>query len=121
MLKILRMGKKNENKHRPALVVFKHESDKAFLLSNSAKLRQHDAYKTVYFSPDRTKFEREKYRKLVDELKQRKQNGETNVIIRNNTIINKRPKVNSGTALHMTNQCCLLLPQSKRQRRIDYL
>jgi len=35
----------------------------------------------VYFSPDRTKFEREKYRKLVDELKQRKENGETNLII----------------------------------------
>jgi len=97
VLKILRMGKKNENnKHRPALVVFKHETNKSFL--NSAKLRQHNAYKTMYFSPDRTKFERVKYRKLVDELKQRKQNGETKLIIRNNTIINKRPKVNSGTA-----------------------
>jgi len=49
VLKILRMGKKSENKHRPALVVFKHESDKSFLLSNSAKLRQHDVYKIVYF------------------------------------------------------------------------
>ena len=55
-------------------------------------------YRTVYFSPDRTKFESVKYRKLVDELKQRKQNGETNLIIRNNTIIKKLPKVNSGTA-----------------------
>ena len=98
VLRILRMGKKNENKHRPALVVLKHDTDKSFLLSNSAKLRLHDAYKTVYFSPDRTKFERVKYKKLVDELKQRKQNGETNLIIRNNTIINIRPKVNSGIA-----------------------
>ena len=45
--------------------------DKSFLLANSAKLHQNDSCKTVYFSPDRTKFERLKYKKLV-ELKQRK-------------------------------------------------
>jgi len=65
------MGKRNENKYRLALVVLKHEVDKSFLLSNSAKLRQHDAYKAVYFSPDRTKLEFVKHKKLVDELKQR--------------------------------------------------
>ena len=76
--KILRLGKRNENKNRPLLVVLKHEIDKSFLLANSAKLRQHDSCKTVYFSPDRTKFKCLKYKKLVEELKQRKAKGETN-------------------------------------------
>ena len=52
--KLLRMGKRNENKNRPLLIVLKHEMDKSFLFSNSARLHQHGAYKTVYLSPDRT-------------------------------------------------------------------
>jgi len=95
--KILRLGKKNDNKNRPLLVVLKHETDKSFLLSNSARLRQHDSSKTVYFSPDRTKFERLKYKNLVEELKQRKAKGETNLIIRNNTIVNRRTRASSIT------------------------
>lgn len=92
--KILRMGKRNENKHRPVLIALKHETDKSFLLSNSARLRQHDV---LYFSPERTKFERLKYKKLVEELKQRKANGETNLIIRNNAIVNRRKTTSSAT------------------------
>lgn len=93
--KILRMGRRIENKHRPLLVVFKHETDKSFLLTNSARLRKHDVYKTVYFSPDRTKFERLKHKKLVEELKQRKAKGETNLMIRNNAIVNRRTNTSS--------------------------
>ena len=89
--KIFRLGKRNENKIRPLLVVLKNEMDKSFLLANSAKLRQHDSCKTVYFSPDRTKFERLKYKKLVEELKQRK----ANLIICNNAIVNRRTKTSS--------------------------
>ena len=101
VVKVLRLGKKNESNNRPVLVTLKHEVDKSFLLSNSARLRQHDAYKTVYFSPDRTKFEHLKYKKLVEELKQRKAKGETNLIIRNNAIVyrNARTQTNpSSTA-----------------------
>ena len=47
----------NNDRHRPVLVVLQDESDKAFLLTNSSKLCQHDSYKSVYLSPDRTKFE----------------------------------------------------------------
>jgi len=54
--------------------------------------------KTVYFSPDSTKFERVKYKKLVDELKRRKANGETNLMILNNAIVNRRTRVQSSTA-----------------------
>jgi len=42
--------------------------------------------------------ERVKYKKLVDKLKQRKANGETNLIIRSNAIVNRRTRVQSSTA-----------------------
>ena len=42
--KVLRMGKRIENKHRPLLNVLKHEIDKSFLHSNSAKLHQQETY-----------------------------------------------------------------------------
>jgi len=115
--KVLRMGKRIENTHRPLLNVLKHEMDKSFLLSNSAKLHQHEAYKAVYFSPYRTKFERVKYKKLVDELKRRKANGETNLIIRNNAIVNRRTRVQSRTA-PPNNQP--MLPTTNPTDKIDY-
>ena len=95
--KMLRLGREMKNKNRPLLVVLKHKIDKSFLLSNSAKLRQHDSCKTVYFTSDRTKFERLKYKKLVEELKQREAKGKTNLIIRNNAIVNRRTKTSSVT------------------------
>ena len=36
-----------------------------------------------FIAPDRTKFEREKHVKLINELRERKAKGETNMIIRN--------------------------------------
>ena len=103
--KIIRLGKhiENNDRHRPVLVVLQDESNKTFLLTNSSKLHQHDSYKSVYLSPDRTKFERLKYKKLVEELKERRSKGETNLIIRNNAIIARpsQPKQSSagrGTA-----------------------
>jgi len=61
-------------------------------------LQEHNSYKSVYLSPDRTKFERLKYKKLVEELKERRSKGETNLIIRNNTIIARpsRPQQSSA-------------------------
>ena len=51
----------------------------------------------MYFSPDRTKFECVKYKKLVDELKRRKAIGETNLIIWNNAIVNRCTRIQSST------------------------
>ena len=39
-----------------------------------------------------TKFERNKHKKLVDELKERKRQGEENLIIRNGTIVKRPPR-----------------------------
>ena len=93
--KVFRLGKKRENseqsQHRPLLVSLEKESDKNMLLARSGQLRHHDKYKEIYFAPDKTKFERSKHRKLVDELKQKRARGETDLIIRNGSIVTKRP------------------------------
>ena len=43
----------------------------------------------IYVSVDMTKSERTKHKQLVDELKSRRARGETNIIIRGNSIITK--------------------------------
>jgi len=84
---VLRLGKRFENKFRPLLVCFEEEDDKSNVISHSNWLCRHDQYKRVFIAPDRTKFEREKYTKLVNELKERKARGETNLIIRNGCMV----------------------------------
>ena len=77
---MLRLGKV-PNKHRPLLLNFENYEDKGLLLSYAHLLRHNDRYNDVFIAPDRTKFEREKHRKLVGELKERCSRGESGLII----------------------------------------
>lgn len=91
--KVFRLGKrkdKNEQpQHRPLLVALENQSHKHILLSCSGQLRCCEEYKNVYIVSDKTKFERMKHKKLVDELKQRRACVEKNLIIRNGSILTK--------------------------------
>ena len=60
-----------QSQHRPLLVALENESDKATLIARSSQLQHHDKYENIYMVPDKTKFERAKHKRLVDELKQR--------------------------------------------------
>jgi len=62
------------------------------VLSNAPRFRFHDSYnyKKVFIASDMTKFERAKHRKLVEELKQRRQQGKTNLIIKNGSIVQRQ-------------------------------
>ena len=44
----------------------------------------------IYIAPDRTKLERAKHKKLVEELKERRSKGETSLVIRNGTIVQRQ-------------------------------
>ena len=74
------------------------------ILSFSGKLQKFDKYKNVYVAPDRTKFEREKHYKLVEELKRRRSNGEQNIVICNGSIITLTRRPSQSTALGVTSQ-----------------
>jgi len=56
---------------------------KASILQHSHLLRRHDQYKTIFIIPDRTKFEYEKNKKAVEELKKRHANGEKGLMVPN--------------------------------------
>ena len=92
--KAIRLGPKIPNKHRPLLLTVEDVDDKTFMLSHSHFLKRHEQYNKVYLVPDRTRLERAKHKRVVDELKQRKANGETNLIIRNGIISQRQPRVN---------------------------
>ena len=88
--KMFRIGRKDSNRVRPLLVCFTSEESKLAVLSNAPRLRFHDIYKKVFIAPDMTRFERAKHKKLVEELKQRRQQGETNLIIKNGLIVQRQ-------------------------------
>ena len=50
----------------------------------------------MYIVPDRTKLERTKHKKAVEELRQRRTKGETGLIIRNGIVIAKQPRTNKN-------------------------
>jgi len=52
-------------------------------------LRKKEEYNKIYIAPDRTKLERVKHKKAVDELKQRRAKGESGLIIQNGVVTNR--------------------------------
>ena len=87
LTKTVRLGRKNDSKPRPLLACFGDASIRNTILPLSGKLRKFDQYKNTYIAPDRTKLERQKHQKLVEELKCRRSGGEQNLVIRNGSII----------------------------------
>ena len=90
--KMVRLGKKSTDKQRPLLISLKHDEDKSLLLLQSYLLRRNSQHSNVFMAPDRTKFEREKHKKLVEELKERRSQGAKDLVIRNGVIISKHSR-----------------------------
>jgi len=82
--KTTRLGRKID---RPLLVCLDDASVRDVILYQTGKLRKFEQHKNVYISPDRTKFKRQKHQKLVQELKRRRESGEQNLVICNNSIV----------------------------------
>ena len=107
--KAIRLGAKNANKPRPLLLVVEDIDHKNYLLSHSHYLRRHDQYNKVYVVPDRTKHERTKHQKAVEEIRQRRAKGETGLIICNGIVTVKQPRSSKNTGssdsnVHVVNQ-----------------
>ena len=61
--------------------------------SKDLKVKQNNEILTVYVSIDRTKEQREKHKKLVEELKtKRRVTGQSNLVIRGEKIVQNFPK-----------------------------
>ena len=87
--KAFHLGKKTENKCRPLLVHLNDDELKSKILTKSYLLRSKTPYEDIYISTDKTKVEQAKHKLLVEELKARRAKGETNIIIRGDSIVTK--------------------------------
>lgn len=105
IVKTAHLGRINPEKPRPLLVSLSDSSSRRYLLQNSKILRGNPEYNKVYISPDLSPKEREANKKLQIELRQRRQGGETNLIIRKGKIVSKiaasNPAVDSNNS-HQT-------------------
>ena len=96
----MRLGYSTENKNekRPLLIQCESENKKWEMLRASKNLKyvqEHESF-PIFAAPDRTEKEREERKMLVTQLKQRRDNGEENLIIRRNRIVTKLRTVNGA-------------------------
>ena len=82
-----RVGRALPGKHRLLIVTLDNEETKWDIIRLAPQLRNSELWPRVYLSPDLTKSEREEGKKLRDELKRRRDGGETNLTIRNRKIV----------------------------------
>ena len=74
---------------RPLLIKLKTLEQKRILLQKAKTLRQSSTFANTYISPDLTQQERDQNKKLIEELKQRRANGEIDLIIKRGEIVQK--------------------------------
>ena len=93
-----RIGKQSQQKSRPILIKPKNRNEnlKGQMLKNAKRLKNtnKEELKNVIITADQTINEREKSKKLREELRERKEAGEQNLIIRRNRIVEKTPNQN---------------------------
>jgi hypothetical protein len=86
-----RLGRAKPDYVRPIKIHFKSQSSRDAFLSSTRKLKNDQNYGTFWFRHDLTREERDKEHKLREELKERREKGETNLMIfRGNIVIDKR-------------------------------
>ena len=74
--KIIRLGKKKDNGNRPLLIKLGSETDRNTVLSKAKKLRYSEEFVRVYLAKDMTEMEREKDKKLRQELIEKRRKKE---------------------------------------------
>ena len=98
---VVRLGKRNDNSShpRPMKVVLNSVEGKVKLLRNAKNLRtkEEGEWSKIFIHQDLTPRQRELRKPLVEELKQRKANGEKDLIIYNGKVIKRRGPPSAGT------------------------
>ena len=85
--KSFRVGKAVPDRHRLLIVTLENPEVKQDILQLAPQLRGSTSWGNIYISPDLTKDEREKARKLREELKTRRAAGEVDLTIRKGRIV----------------------------------
>ena len=84
---------------RPILLKVKDAQTQKVVLSKAKNLKQADTEisRNIYIVSDKTPRERERYRELQKELKERKDKGETDLMIRDMKVVKRREGRQKGT------------------------
>ena len=84
---------KDATKSRPIIIKFTSIEKKTEVLKikDLQYIDSNNLEHNIYMTHDRTKKEQEEHRKLVKKLKERRENGEENLVIRNGKIIQLQP------------------------------
>lgn len=92
MEKLVRLGKKMENRNRPLLIKLRNEREKWEIIKNAKNLKdERDVLKKkVGISLDLSEKEREHEKKLRNELKERREGGEQGLYIKNGKLLKVR-------------------------------
>ena len=102
IIDLQRIGKSKENSPRPLRIIFKENELRNEVLKNNKYLKlEGENFKEctckfpgqhihIYITDDKTKKQQEADKILRDELKQKRQNGEIDLIIRNGKIVSKK-------------------------------
>ena len=85
--KSFRAGKINSEKPRTLVLTLDDMGTKVQILEKAYKLSHSSKWRRIYIAPDRTLKEREEHKKLRDELKRRKEEGEGNITIRKGKVV----------------------------------
>nr|VZI35419.1 unnamed protein product [Spirometra erinaceieuropaei] len=96
VLKAFRLGKRSidiseHSRPRPLKIVVANQEEVGLILSRRFRIK--DTNRGVFVLPDYTPAERIKRRQLVLELRTRLQNGETDLVIYNNQIVQRPPLI----------------------------
>lgn len=96
----IRLGNPPKKGEKPRLVKIsvKSEDKKQEIIRKARSLNDCKPFeKRVYFNPDFTPKQREDYRRLKEEVKQRTEAGERNLVIRGYKIVQKKPSLQNHT------------------------
>lgn len=82
-----RIGQRNGYRPRLLIAALESEATKWDVVRNARELQRSQEWGQVYINPDQTKAEREKAKKLREELARRRQAGEKDIVIRKGKIV----------------------------------
>lgn len=105
IVKINRLRKINDNKSRLLRVSFDKSSIKKSVLEKAPKIREFaEKYGPVFLSPDLTKKQRILQKSLREELKEKKESGESNWTIKNWKLVKKPAAENASDNFRSSQQ-----------------
>ena len=96
--KVFRLGRKM-GRNRPLLIGLDCEETKLHTLAAAPRLRSSTQFPNVYISPDRTRTEQLQHKELAALLKQRREKGERNIVIRNRRIVTYHPRPHQASLI----------------------